>query len=488
MKRRLLSLAPLGIALLFAALALGAAPARAEDKPALAVVDFSVQGAEPELGRSVAERLFSYIGASPDYRLVTRTKIDAILKEQNFQVSDLVSDEKRAAEFGEMLGARYIITGSVDVSKSFGDVHISAQFVDVETAEVLRNDFVEGPDARAVLGHLPALAGRLMGRVDMAPVPTPTPAPAEPRTLVVSKEGASPYASIQAAVDAARPGETVMVRAGTYRERVILKEGVHLVGDETAETRLEWEGPGHGISAQGLTSGSIRHFALDGLTGPAVSEREIRELEDAEVIDKIRLRSAIALIDSAIEVENCLILNANAGVLIWGARANPRVAGCHLQNQIAGVMVGGGASATIEENAAEACEEAGIWVYGPGSKGLLFRNTCRANKFHGIEFGAGGGGEAIENTSEDNAQAGIAVIHSNTSPTLRRNICRRNGKHGIAFEDASGLAEANTCIDNAQTGISVKGVRALPQLRDNIFQGNKEWSVVYYGGAQGESY
>ena len=49
-------------------------------------------------------------------------------------------------------------------------------------------------------------------------------------TLVVAPQGGD-FTSIQAAIDAANPGDQVWVRCGTYYENVTMKDGVHLRGD-----------------------------------------------------------------------------------------------------------------------------------------------------------------------------------------------------------------------------------------------------------------
>jgi serine/threonine protein phosphatase PrpC len=49
------------------------------------------------------------------------------------------------------------------------------------------------------------------------------------QTLVVAADGVSPFASITAALAAARPGDVVRVEPGTYREHVQVRDGVDLV-------------------------------------------------------------------------------------------------------------------------------------------------------------------------------------------------------------------------------------------------------------------
>src|SRR2546430_16332353 len=47
------------------------------------------------------------------------------------------------------------------------------------------------------------------------------PAPAAP-AIVVSQDGSGAYTEIQRAIDDAKPGDTIFIRAGNYREDVVV--------------------------------------------------------------------------------------------------------------------------------------------------------------------------------------------------------------------------------------------------------------------------
>lgn len=90
-----------------------------------------------------------------------------------------------------------------------------------------------------------------------APVPDEPPGP--PRVRHVPEE----YATIQAAVDAARPGDTVWVAPGVYSEHVRLKSGIRLEGSGAQDTVLD----GRGVSLNlvdftGATGVEIRGFTF----------------------------------------------------------------------------------------------------------------------------------------------------------------------------------------------------------------------------------
>ncbi|MCE7978264.1 MAG: hypothetical protein DYH03_14235 [Nitrospira sp. NTP1] len=70
-----------------------------------------------------------------------------------------------------------------------------------------------------------------VGAVSVAPVRAEE-APGERQPLVVALDGSGQYRSIQEAVDAAKKGDTILIRPGAYPEDVTIhsKENVRLIG------------------------------------------------------------------------------------------------------------------------------------------------------------------------------------------------------------------------------------------------------------------
>jgi hypothetical protein len=99
----------------------------------LAIMDLDPEGIEPGAARAVSDMLRNEIAGSGGVRLVDRTRIEQILKEQDFQHSGR-TDQAMAAQIGKILNARKMIFGSV--SKLGTSITISTQMLDVETAGV----------------------------------------------------------------------------------------------------------------------------------------------------------------------------------------------------------------------------------------------------------------------------------------------------------------------------------------------------------------
>ena len=108
------------------------APAK---QPYAAVVDFNVEkSVKAEItGSAVAVKLEQVLGGN--YRLVTRSQVSKSMEELKFQSSDL-TDKENAKTLGKMIGADYIITGSV---VQIGNMMtIAAQCINIETGEIVQ--------------------------------------------------------------------------------------------------------------------------------------------------------------------------------------------------------------------------------------------------------------------------------------------------------------------------------------------------------------
>ena len=68
-----------------------------------------------------------------NYRLLSRKKIQDLLSEQKLQISDLVN-EKTQIKIGNLLGAQYIVTGSIFVFKEY--IRFNLQLINVSSGEI----------------------------------------------------------------------------------------------------------------------------------------------------------------------------------------------------------------------------------------------------------------------------------------------------------------------------------------------------------------
>lgn len=111
-------------------------------RPGVAVFEFEPGGAVGEgamdmenLGIGVQAMLLNELTQNSSLRIVERRELNRILDELELGDSGAV-DPSTAARAGELVGARYMIFGSI--SDLFGEVVLTARVVEVETGELIR--------------------------------------------------------------------------------------------------------------------------------------------------------------------------------------------------------------------------------------------------------------------------------------------------------------------------------------------------------------
>ena len=115
----------------------------ADQQTVVAVADFvTVEGKVTQLGRVISDKFIPVLMQSKKFSVLERTLIDKVLDEQQFQLSPF-SDEDSAAEFGKILGAEAIITGTIS---DLGDVF----YLNTRVIDVTRGNLVTSTDAELV--------------------------------------------------------------------------------------------------------------------------------------------------------------------------------------------------------------------------------------------------------------------------------------------------------------------------------------------------
>ena len=132
-----------------------------ESKPSVAVLDFEARGIPGYEAETLTERLRTEIATTRAVRLVDRKLLQKILEEQGLQQSGCTTDEC-VAEVGQLLGAQFMINGSVG---KIGDSYaIDAKMVSVTTGVAVRSKSVsyEGEIA-GLLTEMEILAWEIVG-------------------------------------------------------------------------------------------------------------------------------------------------------------------------------------------------------------------------------------------------------------------------------------------------------------------------------------
>jgi serine/threonine protein phosphatase PrpC len=137
-----------------------------------------------------------------------------------------------------------------------------------------------------------------------------------PQTLVVDGEGSAPFATIAAAMAAARPGDVVRVDPGTYLEQVTVADGVDLVAKEAGSVTIA-RPEGLALSSAGLVAGGTLPVRLSGIRVSSLSPFPAAVgVRVAGTSVRLELVEISGLVTAAIDVQ------PEASVTMYGSRVN----------------------------------------------------------------------------------------------------------------------------------------------------------------------
>jgi parallel beta-helix repeat protein len=238
------------------------------------------------------------------------------------------------------------------------------------------------------------------------------------------------FTTIQAAVVAASPGDTILVCAGTYHERVVIA---------TSDLTVRGKGPTEAVvvDADNLGHGIL----LSGTTGVTIEGFTVREGHDNDIH----------------------LLNANRNTI----RGNILTAAHH-----DGIELFASDGNLVEDNvsidnlAANAC---GIFL-ASGSDGNLVRHNTLVNNEWGIQIGASNNNTIFNNDMTENRENGLRNINGASGNVIDGNRVFRNGlaspltvatNGGIRLGSGTGLVVArNHAFENSPFDIRVETATA----------------------------
>lgn len=135
----------------------------AEMSVSIALKDLRGSGVDPATQQMISERLRLELFRSGYYKVMERSQMDAILKEQKLSLSGLCDDNSCDIELGRILSVEKLVVGHVGKIDSL--FLLSIRLIDIETAEVVSvaDVDVEGSLQKLFSVGIPALVNELMG-------------------------------------------------------------------------------------------------------------------------------------------------------------------------------------------------------------------------------------------------------------------------------------------------------------------------------------
>ena len=168
----------------------------------------------------------------------------------------------------------------------------------------------------------------------------------------------------------AKAGDTVFVKAGTYKEGVSLKDGISLIGESVDKVVIQCDA----LSRSVIFAQNCQNIVISNLT-----------FEHIGADDRPDRMVGILIDNSSVEITGCKITKAAGnGIFIYN-KSKAVISNCTIiENGFCGIKVDGrDTSATIQDCNIANNTQSGIYFYGQAS-GKIENNTCEKNEGVGI--------------------------------------------------------------------------------------------------------
>ena len=244
--------------------------------------------------------------------------------------------------------------------------------------------------------------------------------PASAATMTVGAGGQ--FKTIQQAVDAAKPGDTVLVAAGTYTENIVVNKSLTIAAaDRSAPPTVKAADSGKDVVL--LTSSGVHIDGLalvGGASGVEIQHTSNCVVTSCTVSDNV---FGVYLVGATANEVSANNLNSNGfGIYSDGSSGNK------LSGNSAVYETGGGGNATYSD---------GIYLYYSGSNNVT-QNNLNANHVYGISLFHSSGNDISNNTMIADEQIGVRLGEASNNNTLSFNTIGGNSQLGILILNAQG--------------------------------------------------
>ncbi len=272
------------------------------------------------------------------------------------------------------------------------------------------------------------------------------------------------YFTIQDAINAAQPGDTVKVAAGKYRENIRMRDRVNLVGAGAGKSKIK---PADDTSRKPILVAADQCL-LEGFTflwasksspaailiennSPTISNNVIKRNQCSGIL--IKFQGAAPLIE-----RNRIYKHNGVGIkaIVSGGRI---IANEIFANSSSGISLMD-AFPTIEDNYIYKNLDAGISASGAKTKKSWAEP--REAFIH-------------KNKIEDNKSAGVAM--ENSSPTILDNTISNKGKPALLLFSSNSVIKKNILISNGPPAIRIDATSS-PIVEDNIIKGALRFPIM----------
>lgn len=271
----------------------------------------------------------------------------------------------------------------------------------------------------------------------------------EPFTRIVDALYRGDHATLTEALEAAKPGDRILVRPGLYKEGVVIDKPVEIVGDgELGEVVVEASG---------------KNVVLFQANMGRIANLTLRQTGGGDWF-------CVRIGQGRLDLEACDITSQSLACVAIHGGADPRLRRNRIHDgKTGGVYVYDNGQGTLEDNDISGNAMAGVDIT-EGSNPTARRNRIHNGKTDGVFVRENGQGTLEDNDIFANARAGV-TIKTGGNPTMRRNRISKNGYEAIwVYEGGGGVVEDNDLRDNTRGAWDID-----PDCEDKVKRkGNQE--------------
>jgi len=264
------------------------------------------------------------------------------------------------------------------------------------------------------------------------------------------------FITIQAAVNAAAAGDTILVQSGTYYENVNVNKALTL---------------------RGVDSGSGLPVVDAGRSGDAIILRANNcTLQDFVAMNSSG-QSGIRVLSSYNTISGNTAVGNYYGIAIRSSSIGNTISGnTATDNSYYGILLDSSSGNTISDNIATGNSN-GIYLYFSSIGNTISGNTATGNTNSGICISSSSGNTISDNTAAGNSNYGIYLRSSSNGNTISGNTATGNTNSGICLSSSS---SDNTITGNTATANNRYGIY-LSSSSSNSISSNTATGNIYCG-------